>query len=73
MNDSIVKKAPSADFYEGQSDEADLGYSYSKIDSLLKKMIDENRSKDENFALGLEDEFIENIKKRGKINEIKRR
>ncbi|HRM35546.1 MAG TPA: NAD(+) synthetase, partial [Aliarcobacter cryaerophilus] len=71
--DSILKKAPSADFYEGQSDEADLGYSYSKIDSLLKKMIDENRSKDELLALGFEDEFIETIKKRVKINEFKRR
>ena len=73
VNDSILKKAPSADFYEGQSDEADLGYSYSKIDSLLKKMIDENRSKDELLALGFEDEFIETIKKRVKINEFKRR
>ena len=73
VNDSIVKKAPSADFYEGQSDEADLGYSYSKIDSLLKKMIDENRSKDELLALGFEDEFIEDIKKRVKINEFKRK
>ena len=68
VNDSIVNKAPSADFFEGQSDEADLGYSYAKIDSLLKKMIDENRSKDELLALGFEDEFIEDIKKRVKIN-----
>ena len=73
VNDSIVNKAPSADFFEGQSDEADLGYSYAKIDSLLKKMIDENRSKDELLALGFEDEFIEDIKKRVKINEFKRR
>ena len=72
VNDSIVNKAPSADFFEGQSDEADLGYSYAKIDSLLKKMIDENRSKDELLALGFEDEFIEDIKKRVKINEFKR-
>ena len=73
VNDSIVNKAPSADFFEGQSDEADLGYSYAKIDSLLKKMIDENISKDELLALGFEDEFIEDIKKRVKINEFKRK
>ena len=73
VNDSIVNKAPSADFFEGQSDEADLGYSYAKIDSLLKNMIDENRSKDELLALGFEDEFIEDIKKRVKINEFKRK
>ena len=70
---NIIEKKPSADFYEGQSDEADLGYSYAKIDSLLKKMIDENRSKDELLALGFEDEFIEDIKKRVKINEFKRK
>ncbi len=50
-----------------------MGYSYSKIDYLLKKMIDENRSKDELLALGFEDEFIETIKKRVKINEFQKR
>ncbi|RXJ95917.1 NAD(+) synthetase [Arcobacter sp. AHV-9/2010] len=73
VNESIVTKAPSADFYEGQSDEADLGYSYAKIDSLLKKMIDENRSNDELLAFGFDALFIDNIKKRVKINEFKRR
>ena len=73
VNENIVKKAPSADFYEGQSDEADLGYSYAKIDSLLKKMIDENRSNDELLAFGFEALFIENIKKRVQVNEFKRR
>ena len=73
VNDSIVNKAPSADFFEGQSDEADLGYSYAKIDSLLKKMIDENRRNDELLDFGFEDKFIENIKKRVKINEFKRK
>ncbi|PRM90774.1 NAD(+) synthetase [Aliarcobacter cryaerophilus] len=73
VNENIVTKAPSADFYEGQSDEADLGYSYAKIDSLLKKMIDENRSNDELLAFGFEALFIENIKKRVQVNEFKRR
>lgn len=73
VNDNIVKKAPSADFYEGQSDEADLGYSYKEIDDLLKKMIDDNLSKDELLALGFQNEFIENIKRRVQINEFKRR
>ena len=70
---NIIEKKPSADFFEGQSDEADLGYSYAKIDSLLKKMIDENRRNDELLDFGFEDKFIENIKKRVKINEFKRR
>nr|WP_267891615.1 NAD+ synthase [Helicobacter bizzozeronii] len=31
----ILEKKPSADFYMGQSDEADLGFSYAQIDPLL--------------------------------------
>ena len=33
--DSIISKPPSADLFEGQNDESDLGYSYAKIDQLL--------------------------------------
>ena len=43
------------------------------LSAYLKNMIDENRSKDELLALGFEDEFIEDIKKRVKINEFKRK
>lgn len=32
----IIEKKPSADFYEGQSDEDDLGYSYFELDECLK-------------------------------------
>ena len=33
---SIMKKAPSAGLWEGQSDEEEIGLSYEKIDSSLK-------------------------------------
>lgn len=32
---SIIQKRPSADFYEGQSDEEELGFSYATIDEIL--------------------------------------
>ncbi|AXK48915.1 NAD(+) synthetase [Aliarcobacter trophiarum LMG 25534] len=70
---NIIEKKPSADFYEGQSDEDDLGYSYSQIDALLKDMIDENKSKDELLKHGFEASFIDKISKRVKLNEFKRR
>lgn len=38
----IINKAPSADFYEGQTDEKELGYGYDKIDSFLESYIAEN-------------------------------
>jgi len=72
VTESIVNKAPSADFYEGQSDESDLGYIYSRIDEFLKAFVDNNSSKDELLKLGFEEEMIEKIIKRVKINSFKR-
>lgn len=46
---NIIDKKPSADFYENQSDEAELGYSYDVLDEILKQ-----------FELGFKvDEIIE--------------
>lgn len=70
---SIINKAPSADFYEGQSDEKDLGYSYIEIDSLLKAMIDKKLKEEELLAYGFKKDFILTISKRIKANEFKRR
>lgn len=38
LNENFIKKAPSADLWEGQSDESDLGFSYSLIDKGLKAL-----------------------------------
>lgn len=38
----IIQKKPSADLYEGQNDEDELGYSYEKIDRFLKKILKNN-------------------------------
>ena len=32
---AIIDKAPSAGFFEGQTDEADIGLSYAELDSAL--------------------------------------
>lgn len=34
----IIEKPPSAELYEGQTDEADLGASYSELDPILKRL-----------------------------------
>lgn len=36
--EKIISKAPSADLYEGQSDEKEIGLSYDEIDSILRKI-----------------------------------
>ena len=69
--ESILNKAPSADLWEGQSDEEELGHSYKEIDDLLKAMIDEKKSKEELINLGFEEEFINKIDYRVKSNAFK--
>lgn len=69
--ESILTKAPSADLWEGQSDEEELGHTYKEMDDLLKAMIDENKSKDELLKLGFEEVFIDKISYRVKANAFK--
>ncbi len=38
--DSIIAKAPSADLWQGQTDEGELGLTYERIDQLLELLID---------------------------------
>ncbi|WNY27373.1 NAD(+) synthase [Methanolapillus ohkumae] len=45
LPESVLTKIPSAGFFEGQSDEADLGLSYEELDALLYLM-ETGRSKD---------------------------
>jgi NAD+ synthase len=69
--ESILSKAPSADLWEGQSDEEELGYSYKHMDEVLKLMVDENKSKDELLKLGFEKDLIERLDYRMKANAFK--
>ncbi len=39
--ESIRTKAPSADLWAGQTDEDEIGVTYDKIDSLLKRLVDD--------------------------------
>ena len=71
--ESILNKAPSADLWEGQSDEEELGHSYKEMDDLLKAMIDEKKSKEELINLGFEEEFINKIEYKVKSNAFKGR
>lgn len=68
---AIIEKKPSADLWEGQNDEDDLGYSYSAMDQVLKQLVDENKSKEELIKDGVEKELIEMCEYRMKSNAFK--
>ena len=59
--DRIIRKAPSADLWPGQTDEAEAGFSYPELDRLLFWRIDKRRSVDEVVAMGFSRELVERI------------
>ncbi|XPV70651.1 MAG: NAD+ synthase [Halarcobacter sp.] len=69
--ESILNKKPSADLWEGQSDEEELGYSYKEMDIVLKLLVDENKNKDEVIALGHDEILIDRLIYRIKSNAFK--
>jgi NAD+ synthase len=69
----VVEKAPSADLWEGQSDEQELGFQYAVVDMLLYHMVDERRTRDELRALGFADGFVDDVGRRLRDNQYKRR
>ena len=69
--ENILNKAPSADLWEGQSDEEELGYSYKHMDEVLKEMVDEKKSKEKLLELGFEKDLIERLEYRIKANAFK--
>ena len=71
VTDAIVNKAPSADLWEDQSDENELGYTYKQMDDVFKPMVEENKSKDELLALGFKEELIDMLTYRIKANAFK--
>ena len=69
----IVEKKPTADLWEGQTDEGELGFSYKLVDRLLYAMIDERRSREELIERGFETNFIEKVRLMVQRNQFKRR
>ncbi|WP_458701543.1 NAD+ synthase [Sulfurospirillum sp. 1307] len=70
---SIINKPPSADLWEGQSDEEELGYSYATIDKALKAYVDERLSKEEMLEAGFDENLCDLIIKKIYQNQFKRK
>ncbi|MDD3817606.1 MAG: NAD+ synthase [Thiovulaceae bacterium] len=73
VTQSIIKKAPSADLWEGQSDEADLGYTYAQMDAAMKLYVEERLPKEEILARGVESAMLDMIIGRIFRNHFKRK
>ena len=70
---SIIKKPPSADLWDGQSDEADLGYTYAQLDEAMKLYVEERLSREEIIARGIDVKMLDMIIQKIFRNHFKRK
>ena len=69
----IVEKPPSADLWEGQTDEGEMGVTYASADQLLYQMVDERRTDPELEALGFDGATIRSVRTKIRTSQFKRR
>ncbi len=60
----ILDKPPSADLWQGQTDEDELGFTYAAVDQLLYLYIDQRYSAEECVEEGFKDFFVTEVVKR---------
>ena len=69
----IITKPPSADLWEGQSDEDDLGFTYAEIDKALEAFVDNRMSEEEMLKADFNPKLITLIKDKIYKNQFKRK
>jgi NAD+ synthase len=71
--DAIIHKNPSADLFQGQTDENDLGFPYREVDRLLYLMVDERYSDADLVAVGFDAAFVRRVTEMIRSSQFKRR
>jgi NAD+ synthase len=71
--EAIIRKNPTADLWVGQTDEAELGFTYAEVDRLLMRMVDERARVDDLIADGFDPAFVTKIAKMVQTSHYKRR
>jgi NAD+ synthase len=68
----VLTKRPSADLWEGQADEDELGFSYAEADRLLHHLVDEGLQPRQLAALGFAPAVIDRVAGRMRAQAFKR-
>ena len=71
--ESIINKPPSADLFDGQSDENEIGYSYIEIDRVFKLYVEDRLSIKSIISLGENEKLVNMLVKRIYRNHFKRK
>jgi NAD+ synthase len=70
--ESILHKPPTADLWPDQTDEGELGMTYSELDRLLYWMVDRRRTHDELLAMGFLEVTVAHVERMVATSEFKR-
>ena len=70
--DAILRKAPSADLWPGQTDESEAGFTYPELDRLLHAMVDKRRTHEELIAAGFAPDRVARVERMVAASEFKR-
>jgi len=71
--EEVISKKPSADLWEGQSDEDELGFSYKLADEIISLIVDERYNKKEVLEMGYSEKVVESVLRRIKFSQYKRK
>lgn len=69
----VIEKTPSADLWEGQSDESDFGFTYDEVDQLLFLIVDCRLTRKEAVERGFADAFVAKVESLIRRSQFKRR
>ena len=73
VSQRIIDKHPSADLWQGQTDEEELGFSYSDVDELLHFMVERRFRHAELLELGFDVRFVKRVEMLVSVSQYKRR
>jgi NAD+ synthase len=72
ISEEIIGKPPSADLWEGQTDEDELGFTYEEADRILYHLVDQRYSPEDCIEAGFDREVVNEIVRRVRQNHYKR-
>lgn len=70
--DAVVAKPPSADLWEGQTDEGELGFAYADADLILYHLVDRRMRPADLIACGFDAGLVQRIRERIRRSHFKR-
>lgn len=72
LPDCVIDKRPTADLWEDQTDEDEMGITYEKLDEILYQKYELNKSYDELIKLGFNGDDLQKVTRMVKNSEFKR-